>query len=214
MPNSEETLADTKTTDSELGWKRLLLNISYAAILYCFAFHLVAPVKPDSNLVTHTGRFVSVIGTYLSIFIPVYVIVSLITVILIKIFNKSKGHITNTLGKAIVPSLIVGGILIFGAWYGTAHADEMTPALRKDVYNKIVQDCNIKQKGAAENKNIPVAKIEEYCKCGASSISKKVVTSDLRYAQRNGAWPDSFNTMMIAESQKCFNKVMSKGKRQ
>ena len=106
------------------------------------------------------------------------------------------------------------GIALVLAIYGNAQAEEMTPALRKDVYNKIIQDCNIKQKGAAENKDIPVAKIEEYCKCGASSISKKVVASDIRYAQTNGAWPDSFNTMMIAESQKCFNKVMSKGKRQ
>jgi len=213
MPNSEETQADTKNTDSVLGWKRLLLNIFYAAILYCFAFHLLSPVKPDSNLVTHTGRFVYVIGTYLSIFMPVYVVVSIITMVLIKILNKNKVHITNILGKAIVPSLIVGGILIFGSWYGTAHADEMTPALRKDVYNKIVQDCYNTQKGAAVNRDIPIPKIEEYCKCGASSISKKVVASDIRFATSKGSWPDSFNTMMVAESQKCFDKVMSKGKR-
>ena len=43
------------------------------------------------------------------------------------------------------------GIALVVAVYGNVQAEEMTPALRKDVYNKIVQDCGAARRPNAAN---------------------------------------------------------------
>jgi hypothetical protein len=73
-----------------LGWRRLLTRLSLAAIAYCIVFHILSPVQPDQNLATETGRFTSVFGAYLSVFIPVYIVISVIMFISVKIFLQEK----------------------------------------------------------------------------------------------------------------------------
>ncbi|MDD2366073.1 MAG: hypothetical protein PHN84_07910 [Desulfuromonadaceae bacterium] len=112
-------------TDNVLGWKRFFLRLGIAATVYCTVSHIVIPNPPLENVITAAGKVLSVVVSYLVMFIPLYVVVAAITFVLVKNFNKNRLHSTNILAMAIVPSLIVGGIGIFFIWYGTAHAAEL-----------------------------------------------------------------------------------------
>lgn len=120
--NLQERGVDLNSTVNALGWKKLFLRLGIATTVYCSVSHIVVPNPPLGNMITAAGKILSVVVSYLAMFIPLYIVVAAITFVLVKIFNKKRLHATNVLDMAIVPSLIVGGIGIFFAWYGTSHA--------------------------------------------------------------------------------------------
>jgi len=175
-----------------LGWTPFFLQLTVATVAYCTAAHIFAPVQHMESMKTAAGEFLSVIVVYLGMFTVMYSSVLAVTFVILVLIRKSNIHITNVLAKAILPSLIVGAISIFGGWYSAAHAGDLSYTTRKDLKDGIKLSCIKTQKADSNNKQFPLVADSEYCDCSATVISQKITSSEFDYFQANETWPKGF----------------------
>jgi hypothetical protein len=110
----------SKNSCEKIGWKDWFVRFLAATILYSVVAHIIAPAPAMNGMETTAGTILSVVVVYAGMFICLYLIISVISLICLKL-TRNRLHITNALTKSLIPSLIVGALLLFGSWYGRTH---------------------------------------------------------------------------------------------
>ena len=102
-----------------MGWNGFLARFLGAFVLYAGVSHVFYPFPMTVNIYSPLKILVYYLVGYLGMFLSVY----LLTVIVAKIVPKYRSvPILRLLSGALLPALIIGGILIYGGWYGSKMA--------------------------------------------------------------------------------------------
>lgn len=101
-------------------------------------------------------------------------------------------------------------LVLFGALYGNANAEELTYTNKKDIHDGIKRTCIKSQKADPLNSSVPMWKIEEYCNCYGLAMAQRLTFEELKYFQTNGTWPSGFEAKTREEGFKCIDHLTKK----
>lgn len=107
-----------------IGWGELSKLFLGAFTLYAIASHIFCPFTRSVNIYDP-------LIIYFVQFLFIYLFVSVPTVIIARVISKYRSiPMTELLYKTLLPTLIIGGILIYGGWYAD---NKMAGASRQSV---------------------------------------------------------------------------------
>lgn len=113
--NEEKSFSGSRS----MGWNGFLARFLGAFVLYAGVSHVFYPFPMTVNIYSPLKILVYYLVGYLGMFLSVY----LPTVIVAKIVPKYRSvPIPRLLSGTLLPALIIGGILIYGGWYGSKMA--------------------------------------------------------------------------------------------
>lgn len=119
---------ETKNSEPQDGiqgitWGDFGLRFLGASALYVAASHIFFPYPVPMNIFSPLKILVYYLLGYLAMFVSIYLSISLPTVVIAKIIPKYKNtQVARLLTYTLVPTFIVGAILIYGGWYGSKMA--------------------------------------------------------------------------------------------
>ena len=121
----EETINANKPQDSlkGIGWGGFGLRFLGTSALYVAASHVFFPYPTPMNIFSPLKILVYYLVGYLAIFVSAYLLISVPTVVVAKIIPRYRNiRVPKLLSRTLGPALAVGGILIYGGWYGSKMA--------------------------------------------------------------------------------------------
>ena len=114
--NEEKSFSGSRS----MGWNGFLARFWGAFVLYAGVSHVFFPYPMTANIYSPLKILVYYLVGYLGMFLSVYLVISVPTVIVAKIVPKCRSvPIPRLLSNTLLPALIIGGILIYGGWYGS-----------------------------------------------------------------------------------------------
>jgi hypothetical protein len=122
------TREETKTSEQQdsiqgISWGDFGLRFLGTSTLYVAASHVFFPYPTPMNIFSPLKILVYYLLGYLTMFVSVYLLISLPTVVVAKIIPKYRNtQVPRLLTRTLVPAFVVGGILIYGGWYGSKMA--------------------------------------------------------------------------------------------
>lgn len=121
----EETKNANKPLNSlkGIGWGGFGLRFLGTSALYVAASHVFFPYPTPMNIFSPLKILVYYLVGYLAMFVSAYLLISVPTVVVAKIIPRYRNiRVPKLLSRTLGPALAVGGILIYGGWYGSKMA--------------------------------------------------------------------------------------------
>jgi len=121
----EDTKNANKPQDNlkGIGWGGFGLRFLGTSALYVAASHVFFPYPTPMNIFSPLKILVYYLVGYLAMFVSAYLLISIPTVAVAKIIPRYRNiQVPRLLSRTLGPALAVGGILIYGGWYGSKMA--------------------------------------------------------------------------------------------
>ena len=117
------TLKEPKAKNINISWANLALRIFGGFVMYSIFSHIYNPASLPKNQLPIINEIIITIFTYAIDFFVVYMIFVIFFVFFGRIIPKFRCiTMPSLLNKALIFSLIIDGILIYGGHYAITHA--------------------------------------------------------------------------------------------